>query len=85
MSRLIERRSVGRTRISKGALLFFSVQRGVLPCSVRDITNVGAGLRLHGLSVYPLNFEISFDNFRTARKCRLTWTQGDFVGVAFDS
>jgi hypothetical protein len=85
VNRLIERRSVGRTRISKSALLFFSAQRGVLACSVRDVTNVGAGLRLHGLSVYPLNFEISFDNFRTARKCRLAWTQGDFVGVAFEN
>ena len=85
ISALAERRSIGRTRISKSALLFFSTQRGVLACSVRDVTNVGAGLRLHGLSVYPLNFEISFDNFRTSRKCRLAWTQGDFVGVAFEN
>jgi hypothetical protein len=43
MTKLIERRSVGRTAASRGALLFFSAQRGVFACEVRDVTNAGAG------------------------------------------
>ena len=80
-----ERRSIGRTKIAKGALLFFGGQAGVLSCTVRDVTNRGAGVRLEGLSVLPLEFDLSFDNFRTIRKCKMVWREGDFVGVQFDS
>jgi len=80
---MIERRSVGRTTISKNALLFFDAQRGVFTCGVRDITNGGAGIRLQDLGVFPLNFELTFDNFHTIRRCRLIWRQGDLAGVAF--
>ena len=80
-----DRRSIGRTKISKGALLFFSGQTGVRSCGVADITNVGAGIRTQDLPVLPLNFELSFDNFRTVRKCRLIRRDGDFVGVAFEN
>jgi hypothetical protein len=79
-----ERRSIGRTKIAKGALLFFTGQAGVRSCLVRDITNVGAGLRIQDFPVLPLSFELTFDNFRTVRRCRLIWRDDDFVGVAFN-
>jgi hypothetical protein len=85
MTKLIERRTVGRTVVSKGALLFFSAQRGVFTCEVRDVTNVGTGIRLNRLSVLPPNFELSFDNFRNVRKCRLIWRRDDFIGIAFEN
>jgi hypothetical protein len=78
-----ERRSIGRTRVAKGALLFFSGQVGVRSCGVTDITNRGAGIRTRDLAVLPLNFDLSFDNFRTIRRCRLVWRDGDFLGAAF--
>ena len=53
--------------------------------AVIDITNLGAGIRTQDLPATPLNFELSFDNFRTARKCQLIWRDGDFVGVAFEN
>jgi hypothetical protein len=80
-----ERRSIGRTKIAKSALLFFIGQSRVRSCGVTDITNVGAGIRTQDLPALPLNFELSFDNFRTVRKCRLIWRDGDFVGVAFEN
>jgi hypothetical protein len=83
--REIERRAVGRTTISRDVLMFFSGQEGVRACCVRNVTNQGAGLRLNGLSIVPSEFGISFDNFRTMRRCRLIWRDGDFVGVAFES
>ena len=85
MTKLIERRSVTRTAASKGALLFFSAQRGVFACEVQDVTNLGARIRLSGLNVLPPNFELSFDNFRTVRKCRLIWRRGDLIGIAFEN
>jgi hypothetical protein len=80
-----ECRSVGRTSILKGALLFFSEKAGVHPCTVRDVTNLGAGIRTQTLHIMPLDFDLSFDGFRTIRKCRLIWRQGEFFGVAFEN
>jgi hypothetical protein len=80
-----ERRSLGRTKIDKGALLFFSEKAGVHSCTVRDVTNLGAGIRSQNLRIMPLEFALSFDNFRTVRMCHLIWRQGDFLGVAFAS
>ena len=84
MTQSSERRSIGRTKISKGALLFFSEGTGVHACTVHDVTNSGAGIRLQGLKVIPLEFALSFDNFKTVRMCRLAWRQGDLFGVAFE-
>lgn len=81
----LERRSVGRTIILKRALLFFNKKAGVQSCTVHDVTNLGAGIRAQSLKIVPLNFELSFDGFRTARKCRLIWRQDEFFGAAFES
>jgi hypothetical protein len=78
-----EHRAIGRTRINRSALLFFRGQADVFSCCVRDVTNSGAGIRLEHLNVLPVEFDLSFDNFRTVRKCRLIWRDADFVGVAF--
>jgi len=80
-----ERRSIGRTKIVKDALLFFGEQSGVRSCAVTDITNAGACIHLRGLPVLPLNFELSFDKFRTSRKCLLIWRDRYCAGVAFES
>lgn len=80
-----DRRSIGRTRIEKGALLFFNGDAGVRACKVTDVTNLGAGIWTHDLSVLPTSFNLSFDNFRTIRTCRLIWREGDVLGLAFEN
>jgi hypothetical protein len=82
---LFERRSKGRTVINRDALVFFMGHTGVHPCCVSDVTYDGAGIRLNGLNVLPSDFAISFDRFRSLRRCRLIWRDGDFLGVAFES
>ncbi|NOJ43684.1 PilZ domain-containing protein [Bradyrhizobium australiense] len=79
-----DRRSIERARISKGALLSFAGRPGVFACTVYDITNSGAGIRLHDLRIIPLEFALTLDNFSSLRRCRLIWREGDFSGVAFD-
>jgi hypothetical protein len=85
MTEMSERRSLGRTRIAKGALLFFNEGAGVYSCIVHDVTNCGARICLQGLKIIPLEFALSFDNFRTIRACRLIWRQGDFFGAVLES
>jgi hypothetical protein len=63
-----DRRSIGRTKMAKGALLFFSGQIGVRSCGVTD-TNVGAGIRTQDGSP-TAEIELSFYNSRTIRRCR---------------
>lgn len=79
-----DRRSIGRTSIEKTALLFFNGQPGVRACSAIDATNSGAKIRIHNLPLLPTTFNLTFDNFRTVRRCRLIWRAGDFLGAAFE-
>jgi hypothetical protein len=60
-----------------------SGQAGVHACCVRDVTTFGAGIRLNGLKMVPLDFDISFDNFRTIRKCRLIWRGAIYGSAAY--
>jgi hypothetical protein len=80
-----DRRQTGRTRIAKDGQIFVNSRIGVRSCSVRDVTNSGAGIRTQDISILPLNFDLSFDKFRTIRRCRLIWREGDFIGVAFET
>jgi hypothetical protein len=80
-----ERRLNGRTLINRSVLMHFPGQASAYSCCVRDVTNRGAGIRLNGLNVVPLDFDLSFDNFRTSRRCCLIWRDGDFVGAEFKS
>jgi hypothetical protein len=79
---MTDRRSIERTKLSKGALLFFTGKVGVRSCGITDITNKGACIRTQQLATVLLNFELTFDNFRTGR---LVWRDGDFLGAAFES
>jgi hypothetical protein len=81
----VERRAVGRTTINRDAMMFLAGQDRGRPCCIRDVTNLGACLLLNGLSILPSEFGISFDNFRTMRRCRLIWRDGDSAGAAFES
>jgi hypothetical protein len=77
-------RKTVRTTVCLPARLLLGANLGPYDCVVRDVTNSGAGLEVHDLKVIPMRFEMSFDNFRTARKCRLIWRDGNFIGVAFE-
>ena len=79
-----ERRSIGRTVTIKNALLFFTGVQSVYSCWVRDITRVGAGIRLEKVNILPMDLLLSFDGFETAKICRLIWRDGDYVGVTFE-
>jgi hypothetical protein len=78
MTEMSNRRSVGRTKIARGARLSLGEGTGVDPCAAYDVTNSGAGIQSQGLKVIPLEFALSFDNFRSVRMCRSAWRQGDF-------
>jgi hypothetical protein len=63
----LDRRAVGRTLINRAVLMHFAGCDSVHGCCIRDVTNLGAAIRLNGLKIIPSEFGISFDNFRTMR------------------
>ena len=76
-----ERRYIKRTAINRNVHVFFSGQPGTLACVVCEVTNEGAGMRIAGVHLIPTDFDVSFDNFVTVRKCHLVWREGDFLGT----
>jgi hypothetical protein len=78
-----ERRSIERRWIYRSALLSIPGQIVAQECRLRDYTVKGAGIRLNGITLLPLTFELSLDAFHTAEPCRLIWRDGDFAGVVF--
>ena len=47
-----ERRSVGRRKVAETAWLFFG-ERGMIACGARDLSRMGAGIRLQNVNVLP--------------------------------
>ena len=78
-----DRRAFVRLWVYRNALLSIPGQMIAQPCSVRDLTVEGASIRLNGTTLLPMEFEISFDGFRTLQLCRLIWRDGDFAGIVF--
>jgi hypothetical protein len=81
---IFERRSGERTVINRDGLLFFRGSSGVHTCCVLNITSDGAGIRLDRLNIVPFDLGVSFDNFRTMRRCRLIWRDGYFIGAKLE-
>lgn len=80
---MIEQRTQVWNVISQNALVFYKGRRGVYPCHVRDIHSNGAGLHLHDVQIFPLDFYLSFDGFRIVRECHIKWLDGYNCGVSF--
>ena len=77
-----ELRRIKRTRVDKRARIVapgFSVD-----CTVLDLTNLGAGLRLVVNAVLPDRFELIFDSAHFHRNCRIRWRCEDDLGVEFE-
>jgi hypothetical protein len=80
---MAERRLVDRLKTTSGALIFSDQQRGILSCTLRDISDTGIGLRLYdGDAVAPI-FKMTLDNFRNVRTYQVIWSRGRYIGATF--
>jgi hypothetical protein len=79
-----ERRRVRRTRVLKGAKIIFGQRAPTADCLVRNLTNLGACLRVSDTVGIPARFELTFDDGRSCRACRVIWRHTDSVGVIFE-
>lgn len=77
-----DRRSVGRTRLLKDVKIL--ANRATISCTIVDLTNGGACIRLDDARDVPNRFELSFGNRHARRACRVTWRTNHHIGVAFE-
>lgn len=63
--------------------MFFNRRRGVFTCELRDITDVGIGLRLNDPDVIAPTFNVTLDNFSSVRLCQVIWPRGRYIGAIF--
>jgi len=80
-----ERRNVTRTRVSRGAKIIPPHRGSMIRCMVQNITSRGACLKLADAYGLPETFELTFEQGRTRRSCRVVWRTTDQIGVAFEA
>jgi hypothetical protein len=71
---------------STNGLLFFSGGREphAHECVAYDVTQTSARMYSDKLGLLPIDFFVTFDNFRTIGRCQLAWRRRDHIGVVFE-
>jgi len=78
-----DRRNVGRTRVLRNAKIMVPRRASMIHCTVQNLTGGGACLKLANTYGLPDSFDLTFEQGRTRRTCRVIWRTGDLLGVAF--
>ncbi len=79
---MLERRRFPRIKVFKGAKVILAGRPPVV-CTVRDLSNHGAGLQFRSTADLPAEFDLSFDTGGMVRQCRVAWQTRTAVGVSF--
>ena len=77
-----ERRRYIRTNVLKSAKIVLGTS-SMLDCTVRDLTNGGARVKIQNAVDLPDVIAITFDGGRTCRPCRVIWRTPSETGVEF--
>jgi len=81
-----ERRRVPRARTLKGATMVFNNGNSVIDCVVRDLTHLGARLRVEGAMMLPDRFRLIIGQAEGHQEHEVSviWRSASDLGVAFD-
>ena len=79
-----DRRRLARHRILKGGLIAVAGHHTAIPCSVRDLTETGARLRLQDCAaLVPDRFELIIEIDGLEAQCQVAWRKGAELGASF--
>ena len=78
-----EKRDIERTRVMRNAKIIIGQDARMVDCTILNLTNRGASVDIADSLVMPDLFQITLDNGRTLRTCRLIWRRNERLGVAF--
>ena len=81
----VERRQSPRRRVLKGGVVAFNDRYVTLPCTVRDISDGGARLRIEGSITAPDTFELIIEIDGLEAACEVVSRRGNEVSVLFVS
>jgi hypothetical protein len=77
-----KRRSL-RRRVLKGGSVVFNDRHSTLPCSVRDVSDTGARLRVTGSVSVPDTFELIIELDGLEARCEVIRRDGNDIAVRF--
>ena len=80
---MIERRAPECVEINQLAMLQVDGVRGVHPCLVLNFHDQGATLHSSTFHIVAFEFDLSFDGFKTTKRCHVVWRNGNTCGVEF--
>jgi hypothetical protein len=80
-----DNRRASRRRILKGAIIAYNDRRSTLQCSVRDISETGARLRVDGSINAPDTFVLIIELDGTEADCQVVWRKPPDLAVVFVS
>ena len=78
-----ERRKLARQRTYKGGVIIFGTAP-VVECTIRNLTDAGAGLELGAQAAVPDRFTLLIKPEGRKRSCHVIWRQPARMGVQFE-
>jgi hypothetical protein len=79
----MERRQAQRVRTYKSARILLNNHHSVISCTVRNMSPVGACLRVPSAMGIPERFDVMFDADNSVRPCRVVWHKERELGIEF--
>jgi hypothetical protein len=77
-----ECRAAARHRVLKGAQIIFKAHGTVIDCSVRNLSDRGACLKVETPIGIPDSFDLVLDH-ASVLHCHVTWRKATQIGVEF--
>ncbi len=78
-----EKRGKPRQRTLKAGLIVFNDLRSTVECTIRNLTEGGARLKVASPIGIPDRFILQNTSDRTKRECEVVWRKATEIGVRF--
>ena len=78
----MDKQRQARCRVLKGAHIAFKGHGVAVDCTLRNLSDLGACLKVESPIGIPDTFDLVLDN-APVRGCRVTWRKATQIGVAF--
>jgi hypothetical protein len=73
-----------RRRVLKAGIIAFNDRHSTLPCTVRNVSDTGALIRMPGGLSPPDTFDLIIELDGLEANCTVMWRKGEDVGVQFN-